>query len=106
MQFLESATFVILAVGAATALVWLTSKRTLPLQTSYQRAILYLARFVGLAGMAIYGLCLLLALSDLAEITHFGYSVYSIPVGAIFIIVGYCIQSFAARWLRSAQISN
>ena len=106
VQFLESAAFLIFLVGCVTAIVWLRSKRKLPAVTSYQRAILLLIRFVGLGGMVISGFCLLLALSDQMGITHFGYPLYFIPVSVLSVIVGYGIQTFAARGLRYTQTSN
>lgn len=56
--------------------------------------------------MVISGFCLLLALSDQMGITHFGYPLYFIPVSVLSVIVGYGIQTFAARGLRYTQTSN
>jgi hypothetical protein len=106
MQFIESAAFLMLLLGMVTTVVWLKSGHNLPLQTSYYRAVLFLARFVGLAIIVISSLCLLFALSDLIEITRFGSSVYSVPAGVLFIIVGYGVQRLAAAGLRSSQLSN
>ena len=105
-QFLVSFALIALPVGGCTVLVWLNSKRKLSFETSYHRAILHLIRFVAWAFVVISGVILAFALSDQAGLSHFGYPAYSVPVIGVFMIIGYGIQSFAARWLRFDQLSN
>ncbi len=106
LQFLVSFALLALLVGVPTALIWLRSKRQLPLQTSYYRALAHIARLLGLAGMAIAGLILLFVLSDQVGFSHFGYPAWSIPVVVLLIFVFYGIRRIASWRLQTGRISN
>lgn len=105
-QYLVIVALLALLAGVPTALVWLRSKRTLSLRDSYHRALLHLARLFGFAFMATATLILIFALTDLAGISHFGYPIFTAPLLALFIAVGYGIQRFAAQWLRRARATQ
>jgi hypothetical protein len=104
LQFLVNFALLALLVGVPTAFIRLNSKRTLSLKISYYKALAYIFRFVGLAGMAIAGLVLFFALSDQVGFSHFGYTAWSIPVSVLFIIVSYGIRRVASWRLRADRI--
>ena len=55
-QFLINAALTTAFVAIPTIFIWLRSGRRLPLSTSYHRALLHLAKFIGLGFLSISGL--------------------------------------------------
>lgn len=105
-NFLPGTGLMLLLVGLPTTIVWLKSKRQLPIVTGYRRALLLLAKFSVLGGMAAACLCLIFAALDQLGLTHFGYPAVSFAAIVPAIVIGDGIQRFLAKLLRSPEYSK
>jgi peptidoglycan/LPS O-acetylase OafA/YrhL len=105
-DFLISLGLLLLLVGLSMAIVWLRSKRQLPIVTSYYRAVLLIMRFGALGIMAIAGFILILAITDQLGFTHFGYPAVAVVVLVPSLVVVYGVQHFISKLLRSPEYSK
>jgi hypothetical protein len=106
VDFLIRTGLLLFLVGLSTAIVWLKSKRQLPIVTSYYRAVLLIMRFTMLGAMMVGGFILILAITDQLRLTHFGYPAVPIVVPVPSLLVGYGIQQLIFKVLQSPEYSQ